>query len=321
MMKKHATIFILCLIILISGMTAIIQIFSLPLMNQEDQSQIKKDKTFFKLNSPQGPLDMHYIEKGSGSNHILFIHGFRAHAYTWQLLIDPLVQMGHHVWALDLIGFGLSDKPNNVIYNQNFFVNQIRAFMQDKQIASAHIVGNSMGGTLALELALNHPEITRSLTLINGLGYTLEMPSYLYIIRHLDFLWGPCLNPYIIRKCLYEVIYNKEYVTDEKVEAYCLPYRLPGGILASLLTMRQFDLQRLEELNLSFDKIKQPILIIWGEDDTLIPIDHYRRFVKDLPEAKNHLIPNCGHMPQEEKPDEVLSIIIPFYQTLGPSND
>ncbi len=243
-MKRHAIILIVCFGLMFGGAAALITFFSVPIMNEEEQTRLKIDKTFWKWHSPYGSLTMHYAEHGSGSNHVLFIHGFRAHSYTWKLLTDPLVQAGHHVWVLDLIGFGLSDKPNFVVYNQNFFIEQIKAFMQEHRISAAHIVGNSMGGTLALELALDQPDIVRSLTLINGLGYTLEMPYYLYVTRYLDFIWGPFLNPFMIRNCLYEVIHNKESITDEKVEAYCLPYRFPGGILASLLTMRQFDLKK-----------------------------------------------------------------------------
>lgn len=311
-MKKRVLTLIICLGLIIGGIAGFFTSFSVPIMNEEEQAQLKIGKTFWNWASPDGPLSMHYVEHGSGSDHVLFIHGFRAHTYTWKLLINPLTQAGHHVWVLDLVGFGLSDKPDYVVYNQSFFVEQIKAFMKENQITSAHIVGNSMGGTLALELALDQPNLVRSLTLINALGYTLEMPLYLYIMRHLDFIWGPCLNPPMIRNCLDNVIYNKEYITDEKVEAYCLPYRFPGGILSSLLTMRQFDLKRLDEMHLHFSQIKQPILIIWGEDDSLIPIHHYQKFLKELPNAKNLLIPNCGHMPQEEKPDEVLSAILPF---------
>ena len=82
----------------VRGAAALITFFSVPIMNEEEQTRLKIDKTFWKWHSPYGSLTMHYAEHGSGSNHVLFIHGFRAHSYTWKLLTDPR-QAGHHVWS------------------------------------------------------------------------------------------------------------------------------------------------------------------------------------------------------------------------------
>lgn len=312
-MKKRAFILIIMLSFFTGGIAALISFFSVKIMNAEEEALLKEGKTFWNWDSPYGQLSIHYEEKGEGANHILLIHGFRAHAYTWKLLTGPLSQAGYHVWTLDLIGYGLSEKPHHVIYNQDFFVAQIKAFMHANQIQEAHIVGNSMGGAIALELALDNPLRVRTLTIINGLGYSLKLPSYLYILRYMDFIWGPFLNPFMIRNSLHEVVHNKEFITDEKVEAYCLPYRFPGGISASLLTMRQFDLHKLENMHFQFSQIKQPTLILWGKEDGLIPLEHYHQFVADLPSAKSILITDCGHMPQEEKPEQVVAALLSFF--------
>lgn len=313
-MKKRLIIFTFCLIILISGIAKFIISSSVPVLSESELTVLKSGKMFWTWPSAYGPLSVHYIEHGSGENHILFLHGFRAHTYTWKLLIEPLTRAGYHVWAIDLIGFGLSDKPNHVLYSQSFFIEQIAAFMQAKEIHSTHVIGNSMGGELILELAVEQPECVRSITLINALGYSIELPYYIYVARYLDFIWGPFLTPSMIRNCLNEIIINKSCITDEKVEAYAFPYRFPGGTSSSLLTMRHFDLKRLETLHHRFAEIKKPVLIIWGEHDTLLPLAHYERFLNDFPHADRLLIPQCGHIPQEEKPEEVLSAIIPFIQ-------
>lgn len=303
------------------GLAAFINYLSVQIMDEAEQTQLKAGKSFWTWSSSYGPLSLHYVEKGAGNDHLLLIHGFRAHTYTWELLIDPLTKAGYHVWVLDLVGFGLSDKPEHVFYDQNFFTAQIKAFMKAKKISSAHLLGNSMGGGLALEIALEEPDIVNSLILINALGYPLDVPYYLYIVRYLDFIWGPFLNPPMIRNCLNEVIFNKDCITDEKVEAYCLPYRFPGGILASLLTMRHFNIKKLNTMHQRYSEIQMPVLIVWGEKDMLIPLDHYKKFRKDFPHAKHYLIPECGHMPQEEKPDDMIRIILPFLQELQEEED
>lgn len=284
----------------------------IPLLGEEEQQTIKNGKQFWEWHSPYGALATHYIEKGEGSRHVILLHGFRAHTYTWKALIDPLVDAGYHVWAIDLIGFGLSDKPDHAVYSPDFFVEQIHAFMESKGIAEAHMIGNSMGGGLALSLAINYPEQVRSLTLLNALGYPLEMPFYLSLGKYVTKIYPAFLGPTMIRYGLKQIMYDQELVTDEQVEAYSLPYRFPGGVHASLLTLDNFDNQVLVEMERHYPSLHTPTLVIWGDHDHLIPLSHYEKFVKDFPSAEKLLINNCGHIPQEETPEEVLAVLLPF---------
>jgi pimeloyl-ACP methyl ester carboxylesterase len=229
-------------------------------------------------------------------------------------LIDPLARAGYHVWAVDFIGYGLSDKPEHVTYHLDFFLDQLTSFMEAKGITKAHLVGNSMGGGLALNLALSYPLQVSSLSLFNALGYPLELPFSVSICRHISHLWSPFLGPRMVRHTLKSIVYNGEEISDEQVEAYCLPYRLPGGIAATLLTLQQFDNRHLVKMTEQYSALKHPMLIIWGEKDSQIPFSHYEKFVHDFPSAKKLLISKCGHMPQEETPHEVLSTLLEFLQ-------
>lgn len=300
-------------------MTIIIILIStqIQILEPEEQQKINEGKFFWEWHSDYGPLAMHYIEKGQGSNHILLMHGFRAYSYTWRALIDPLAEAGYHVWAIDLIGYGLSDKPINAIYNVDFFVQQVKAFMDAKNITKAHLVGNSMGGGLALCIALSHPKYVHSLTLLSALGYPLDMPFYIFLARHISQIWTPFLSSTMIRYGLQQIVYNKDQITDEQVEAYRLPYRLPGGIAASLLTLQQFDNRILAEMRKYYASFSYPTLIIWGDHDILIPIQHYERFIQDFPHASKLLITNCGHIPQEEEPQQVLTAMLDFLQKIN----
>jgi pimeloyl-ACP methyl ester carboxylesterase len=288
----------------------------LQILQLEDQQKLKEGKSFWEWPSPHGEVAMHYVEKGTGSKHILFLHGFRAHTYTWKHLLEPLAQAGYHVWAIDLIGYGLSDKPDNAIYSVDFFVQQVESFMEAKGISKAHLVGNSMGGGLALNIALDHPQRVHSLTLLNALGYPLDLPLYISLGRHISQVWAPFLGPRVIRQCLKQIVFNAENVTDEQVDAYCLPYRFPGGISASLLTLQQFDNQRLITMSQHYATLSYPLVVIWGDHDTLIPVSHYEKFRKDFPQAECLLIANCGHIPQEEAPKEVLAALLSFLQNI-----
>lgn len=289
----------------------------LEILNPEEQERIKRGARFWEWDSPYGPLSMHYVERGTGSKHIFLIHGFRAHTYTWRYLIDPLAKAGFHVWAIDLIGYGLSDKPDYIPYHLDSFTEQVESFMNAKGISEAHLIGNSMGGGVALNFAILHPHRAKSITLLNALGYPVEMPLYLSIGRHFSQIWTPFLGPTVIRCCLKRIVCQSECVSDEQVEAYCLPYRFPGGATATLLTLRQFDSSHLLKISEHYPHLPHPTLVIWGDHDTLIPISHYEKFVKDFPSPHHVLIPNCGHIPQEEAPEQTLQAILPFLKKIG----
>jgi pimeloyl-ACP methyl ester carboxylesterase len=315
------TIWVLAILVGLIWMTLVVLFVStdIQILEPEEQQKLKADKQFWEWRSPYGPLAMHYVEKGEGDHHLLLLHGFRAHTFTWKAVIDPLAQAGYHVWAIDLIGYGLSDKPDNAVYSVDFFVQQVYAFMEAKGIAQAHLIGNSMGGGLALSLALSHPKCVQSLTLLSALGYPLDMPLYLSLGRHISQIWAPFLGPTMIRHCLKQIVCQSDKVTDEQVEAYSLPYRFPGGVAASLLTLQKFDNQRLVEMGQQYASLTYPTLIIWGDHDTLIPLCHYEKFIHDFPHAQTLLITNCGHIPQEEEPEQVLAAILQFLQKANPA--
>lgn len=283
------------------------------ILSPEDQAQLKAGKNFWNWDSPKGQYAMHYIEKGSGPHHVILLHGFRANTFTWRYMIDPLAEAGFHVWAIDLLGYGFSDKPSDAQYTMDFFLEQINAFMEGQEITKAHFVGSSMGGGLSLSMSLYHPHRVDSLSLIDALGYPLDLPFAVTVGKHLGHLWLPFLGPTMVRKGLQQVVYNHEKITPDQIHAYSLPYCFPGGATASLNTLNNFDNQQLKDLSERYKhEITYPLLIVWGMQDTLIPFHHYEKFCQDFPAAKTVLIPQCGHIPQEEKPEVVQTALIEF---------
>ncbi len=318
-MKKNRLKIIKCFVLLFAFFwIALFSLFvsmEIQFLDQEEEQKLKEGKQFWEWQSPHGPLAMHYVEKGIGSDHLLFLHGFRSHSFTWRALLDPLAEAGFHVWAIDLIGYGLSDKPVEDVYSADLFVQQINAFMKAKGINQAHIIGNSMGGGLALLLALLDPGPIRSLMLLSALGYPLETSFSLTIGKHIAHIWPAFMNPTMVRFGLKQIVYHADKISDEQVDAYSLPYRFPGGVKASLLTLEKFDNQHLIDMQPKYSKLKMPTLIIWGKYDSLLPIAHYEKFNQDFPHAEKLLINNCGHLPQEEAPEQVLNAILKFLKS------
>lgn len=291
------------------------------ILSPEEQEKLKEGKTFWNWETPTGNYAMHYVEKGSGPNHVILLHGFRANTFTWRYMIDPLAEAGFHVWAVDLLGFGFSDKPEEVQYTLDFFLDQINAFMEGQDIPKAHFVGSSMGGGLSLWMSLYHPQRINSLTLIGALGYPLDLPIYVSIGKHIGHFWMPFLGPSMVRKGLEQVVYSEDSITPDQIHAYSLPYCFPGGAMASLNTLKNFDNQRLKDLSTRYIReITYPLLIIWGKQDNLIPFHHFEQFCHDFPKARKMLIPQCGHIPQEEKPEIVQLGIIDFLKQVKEVN-
>lgn len=284
------------------------------LNSQEHQKWMMNNPTFWQWNLPSGSYAIHYIEKGSGPRHVLLLHGFAAYSFTWKALIDDLAKGGYHVWSMDLIGSGLSDKPNDVPYGLTLFTQQIEAFMQSKQIDQASLVGNSMGGGLALAMSIVHPNRVKSLVLIDALAFSIKLPLYFAITKTLGTWTKPLIGRTMIKQILKQVMYNPNKISEEQIQAYEFPFRTPGGKDAFIKTLQNFDAQELENMSLHFKNIHVPVLIIWGEKDSWMPLNYFQRLSHAFPQATTVVIPNCGHISQEECPQKVSQALLQFFK-------
>lgn len=258
-------------------------------LTPEEIKELKAGKTFWIWESVYGSNEIHYIEKGSGENHVLLIHGLAAHTYTWRHLLDVLPVEGYHVWALDILGFGLSDKPKGVSYGATLFMKQIHDFIRAKGISGTHIIGNSMGGGLALEMAVYHPEDIKTMTLIDAVGYPMRLPLPLEIAKifgsvekHFEME-----NKFIVKEILIQLMHDSSKITREQIIQYELPFRIPGGAEALIKTIQSFNNAELSKDDQFFPQIHIPVLLIWGAHDKWIPLCYYDHFVKDFPSQKD----------------------------------
>ncbi len=269
---------------------------------------VENGKTFWSWEKGR----IHYIEKGEGENHVVLLHGFGANTYTWKNQIDLLAQEGFHVWAIDFLGFGLSDKPLELEYSIDLYRKQIEDFLKAKGIQKTHLLGNSMGGAVALALAENSPEKISSMCLIDPLAYPVVMPFFYSVGKTLGKLIIPFFSRNLVHQIIKKIFYDSQKITEEQIDAYWLPYQMEGGREVVVNILDTFDPERLEQLHQSYGKIKIPILFVWGEQDELIPLSHLIHLLVDFTHAEKVIIPFCGHAPQEEKPDEVNPALIEF---------
>jgi len=259
-----------------------------------------------------GGLRVHYQEKGTGTPLVL-IHGYTSSVYTWKDEFDALAQK-YRVIAVDLKGFGFTDKPDGD-YSRRAQGELVAGLLDQLKIDKAWIAGNSMGGETALNVAVNHPERVLGLVLIDSAGVkvagrTSLAPWYLQIPVVGRVLTALALtSDRLVREGLQKSFYDDSKITDERVNAYFRPLQTAGGQLSATRARAQFEMYPVED---RLSSINVPTLLIWGAEDELIPLEAGKKMNTLIKGSKLVVFEKCGHVPQEEMPERVLSEMVNF---------
>jgi len=258
---------------------------------------------------------IHYQEKGVGPPLVL-LHGFTSSTYSWKDVFEPLSRK-FRVIALDLKGFGFSGKPDGD-YTRRAQAVLVAHFLDQLKIEKAWIAGNSMGGEVALNFALQNPQRVSGLILIDSGGVAVKgsgslAPGYLLVPVLGRVLTALALtSDKLAREGLEKSFYDDAKVTAERVAYYYLPLKTRGGQLAALRARTQSAQFPFE---VELPKIAAPTLIIWGAEDELIPLEAGRRMNAVIKGSKLVIFEKCGHLPQEEVPARVVEEIAKFATT------
>ncbi|MDD5643249.1 MAG: alpha/beta hydrolase [Syntrophales bacterium] len=263
-------------------------------------------------------LKINYYEAGHQGTPIILLHGFGASAYAWRYLA-PRLAADHRVFTLDLKGFGLSDKPPDGKYAIQDQAGLVAAFIRSKKLPEVVLMGNSMGGAVSLltylTLQEGKPGPIKALVLIDSAGYPQKLPWFVRLaqVPVLNTL-GPMLLPprFLTAQVLRQCYYDKGKITDEIIATYAYYSNLPGAAAAVRQTAAQIEPRNMEALIKRYQHISVPTLIIWGEQDEVIPLAVGRKLARDIPGAQLVVFPRCGHIPQEEEPRKTLNCIQDF---------
>lgn len=259
----------------------------------------------------------------SGATHaqeppFLLIHGLGDEADSWRQLFPLLMGRGRVV-ALDLPGFGRSDHPRRA-YTLTFFADTVGALLENLKIPQAVLVGNSMGAAVALRVAMRRADLVARLVLVDGppVRGKLGKVQMMFLIpgqgekiynsfRSSQDAAYESLRPYYgnldalpleDRQFLRERVWDRVWSDDQR-RAYFSTFRWMA--LEGLLGHP--NPARLGQINV-------PTTIVWGEQDLPIPAEAGKLLSSWIPGAKLHLIPGCGHLPQQEKPQELARLIL-----------
>lgn len=250
-----------------------------------------------------------YVESGSGPA-VVLIHGLAASMYSWRYTLAPVGKAGFRVIAFDNRGFGFSEaSPDG--YSNAAYVSLLFNLLDSLGINDAVLVGHSMGGAIAAEAALAHPERVRGLVLVDAAGLGVRWPFMLRVARWP--LVGSLFDGFRGRGAtagILKVLYGEPaHVTAQDVDQYYAPLAEPGAGRALRGVLREF---RFDALKGRIDSITAPTLVIWGSADRLIPPAVGQSMVADLPRGAFVLVPGAGHAVPEESPEAFNRTLLGF---------
>ena len=251
----------------------------------------------------------HYLEAGAGVALVL-IHGGGAGADSWGNWKDciPLYAPHFRVIALDMVGFGRSDKPDpaSFAYTQEDRNAHVIAFIEALKLGAVNIVGNSMGGATTLGVAMRRPDLVRKMVLMGSAGIAVDNPEpEARKALAFDFTKEGMRR-------LMKALAGPHYPIDEKLLEYRLALAIEPAAKAALLAMRSGRLTYADE---EVAKIKVPTLVVGGKLDKIAVLARTYRFLELLENSWGFILPHCGHWVMMEAPKEFSRITTAFFQT------
>ncbi len=251
-----------------------------------------------------------YMEEGSGSP-VLFIHGLGGYKENWEANL-PAFAARHRAIALDLPGFGASDKPD-VPYGPPWHAEFVLKFISTLGLSRVSLVGNSMGGHICSLIGATRPEIAEKIVLANATGALGAELAKGALTPDLIEMMGP-VNPGedFIRMFMGVIFFKQGPYSEKMVKRALADYEggdLPARFNAYVKSMRGILGHDMVPL---YGKIKAPTLVLWGENDAFVPLKHGHPIAEGIPGAKKAILPECGHVPMIEKPEEFNRIVMEF---------
>lgn len=252
---------------------------------------------------------IHYLEAGAPTNpKVILLHGLGGDMSNWAPTA-PALATKYHVFALDQIGFGKSDKPV-MNYRIATLVEFLNVFCKKLNIEKATLVGNSLGGWTAATFAHAHPEKVDKLVLVDAAGYSPKRWGGPEFNNEMFAL----LNPATVadmKRTFSLVFYNKALLSDAAMEL-AFTNKLKRGDGHTINAFIASFLRGEDLLDEKVKMIKAPTLVLWGREDGLTPLAIGEAFAKDIPGAQLVVIEKCGHVPQLEKAAEFNAALLKF---------
>jgi pimeloyl-ACP methyl ester carboxylesterase len=267
---------------------------------------------------------------GEGGSDVLMIHGLGAAKSSFFDCAAQLAEAGHRVHAIDLPGFGGSSKPPTAPYTATWFAKSVCGVMDELDIASAHLVGNSMGGRVALEIGLRRPERVQSIAaLCPAVAFVKrDFHPVVRLLRPELGLLPHRLRRGMVERQLWSLFCDPDAldpsVADVVVDEFQRTYGSAGARVAFYASARNIYLDRPFGRGGFYSRLAElepPALFVWGSHDKLIPAGFRRHVADALPGVEQIVLDGCGHVPQIERPEQTAGLLRRLFaraEAMGP---
>jgi pimeloyl-ACP methyl ester carboxylesterase len=246
---------------------------------------------------------------------VVLVHGFSSPMLIWEPTFAGLVKAGYRVLRYDLYGRGYSDRPA-LNYNIDLFDKQLVDLLAALKIEDAvNLFGLSMGGPIAVNFTARHPQKVHKLGLIDPAGFPMKSDTGVFLLK-IPLLGESMMNKYGERMLvagLMDDFHHPENHPDYTAQ-YVEQLKYRGFKQAILSTIRNNVTSGSAQAYHQVGQQKRDILLIWGQEDRIIPFRVCEKIRAALPQAEFHLIEDAGHIPHYEKPEVVNPLIIDFLE-------
>ncbi|MBD2427477.1 alpha/beta hydrolase [Phormidium sp. FACHB-1136] len=265
----------------------------------------------------ENPIPTAYALAGSGDEPVLLIHGFDSSQLEFRRLW-PLLAQSHQTWAVDLLGFGFSDRIQCPQLSPAAIKQHLYAFWQQMIRRPMVLVGASMGGAAAIDFALTYPDAVASLVLIDSAGFAAGPAMGNLMVPPLDSLATGFLRSAWVRRSISKSAYfDKAFVTPDAELCAALHLDCPRWKEALIAFTKSGGYNFLDD---KIAQITQPTLVIWGKQDRILGTRDAGRFQQALPHSHLVWIDACGHVPHLEQPQHTAEAIHTFLSRLCPTS-
>ncbi len=250
-------------------------------------------------------VSLHYKQDGLGRP-MVFLHGLMTSSYLWRN-ITPALTYGNTIYSLDLMGSGLSEKPQNQTYSIDTYVNQLSKFIDGFHLENPVLVGHDIGGSIATLYALRNPGKVRKLVLLNAPVFPGASASGLWPLK-IPLVGGLFSEDWFLQRTFRGGVFKPASMPDALLKQYLSPYQSdPGARVALLKQVKELNLDAVlqKEAAANLAKLQVPTLIIWGDGDPYVPLDMSKDMKKTIPGAEIYVVLKTNHYPIEERSEDV----------------
>ncbi|MDJ0556692.1 MAG: alpha/beta hydrolase [Microcoleaceae cyanobacterium MO_207.B10] len=255
------------------------------------------------------PINTTYVYQGKNKIPILLLHGFDSSIFEFRRIL-PLLADKNQTWAVDLLGFGFTNRLANLKFNPQAIATHLYSFWKSLINQPVILVGASMGGAAAIDFTLTYPEVVKKLVLIDSAGMQNNPIISKFIFPPLDYFATEFLRRPQVRENISRAAYfDKSFASSDANICARLHLEMPRWNKALISFTKSGGYGNFKD---KLPSLKQQTLILWGENDKILGTGDAGKLQEAIPNSQLIWIPNCGHVPHLEKAEVTADYILDF---------